>query len=234
MAAGVVPQSSCSLRPSAPASTCSRSGSGSEALPLPMKPRFIGKASAASSIRAMFHAPGVQVVALVPVAGPVPPPSMVVMPLDSASSICCGAMKWMCESMPPAVRIMPSPAMTSVAAPTIRLGVTPSIVPGLPALPMPTILPSRMPTSALTMPQWSRISALVMTRSSAPSARVRLVLPHAVAQGLAAAELGFVAVSGVIALDFDNQLGIGEAHAVADGGSVQISVNVTGDAEGHG
>ena len=31
-----------------------------------------------------------QVVALVPVAGPVPPPIMVVMPLYSASSICCG------------------------------------------------------------------------------------------------------------------------------------------------
>ena len=33
-------------------------------------------------MRAMFQAPGVQVVALVPVAGPVPPPIMVVMPRD--------------------------------------------------------------------------------------------------------------------------------------------------------
>lgn len=37
--------------------------------------------------------PGVQVVALVPAAGPVPPPSMVVMPLINASSTCCGQMK---------------------------------------------------------------------------------------------------------------------------------------------
>ena len=80
MAAGVVPQSSCSFRPMAPASICSRSASGRLALPLPRKPRFIGKASAACSMRAMFHGPGVQVVAKVPVAGPVPPPSMVVTP----------------------------------------------------------------------------------------------------------------------------------------------------------
>jgi hypothetical protein len=95
MAAGVVPQSSCSFsRSRRPRSA--RSGCGSEALPLPRKPRFIGKASAACSMRAMCQGPGVQVVALVPVAGPVPPPSMVVMPDISASSICCGQMKWMC------------------------------------------------------------------------------------------------------------------------------------------
>ena len=44
MAAGVVPQSSCSFRPIAPASICSRSGSGEEEFPLPRNPRLIGKA----------------------------------------------------------------------------------------------------------------------------------------------------------------------------------------------
>ena len=44
--------------------TCSRSGSGRLALPLPRKPRFIGKASAAASIEWMCHGPGVQVVAI--------------------------------------------------------------------------------------------------------------------------------------------------------------------------
>jgi hypothetical protein len=44
-------------------------------------------------MRAMFHTPGVQVVALVPVAGPVPPPSMVVIPDEMASPICCGAIR---------------------------------------------------------------------------------------------------------------------------------------------
>ena len=117
MAAGVVPQSSCSLRPHAPASICSASGSGRLALPLPRNPKFIGKASAACSMRSDVPGPGVQVVALVPVAGPVPPPIIVVTPDASASSICCGQMKWMWVSMPPAVTIMPSPAMISVPPP---------------------------------------------------------------------------------------------------------------------
>ena len=109
---------------------------------LPAKPRFIGKASAASIMRAMCHGPGVQVVANVPVAGPVPPPSMEVTPLISASSICCGQMKWICVSKPPAVRILPSPAMISVPGPMMMS--TPGWMSGLPALPIAAICPSRM------------------------------------------------------------------------------------------
>ena len=45
---------------------------------------------------------------------------------------------------------------------------TPGWVSGLPALPMAAMRPSLMPMSALTMPQWSRISALVITVSTAP------------------------------------------------------------------
>ena len=117
MAAGVVPQSSCSLRQEAPPRICSTSPLGCEALPLPAKARFIGKASAASIMRARCQGPGVQVVAAVPVAGPVPPPIIMVMPEFSASSICCGQIKWMWLSMPPAVRILPSPAIASVPGP---------------------------------------------------------------------------------------------------------------------
>ena len=76
-----------------------------------------GRPSAAWIMRPRCHGPGVQVVATVPCAGPVPPPSIVVMPDISASSICCGQMKWMWVSMPPAVRILPSPAITSVPGP---------------------------------------------------------------------------------------------------------------------
>ena len=68
---------------------------------------------------------GVQVVAHVPVAEPVPPPINVVMPEATATSICCGQMKWMCVSMPPAVQIFPSPAMISVAGPITSRGSTP-------------------------------------------------------------------------------------------------------------
>ena len=94
MAAGVVPQSSCSFRPQAPARICSSSGPGRLLLPLPRKPRLIGNPSAACSMRSRFQAPGVQVVALVPVAGPVPPPSSVVRPAARAVSTSCGQMKW--------------------------------------------------------------------------------------------------------------------------------------------
>jgi hypothetical protein len=69
------------LSPAAPASICSISASGVDALPLPRKPKFIGRLSVASIIRCKFHAPGVHVVARVPSAGPVPPPIIVVTPL---------------------------------------------------------------------------------------------------------------------------------------------------------
>ena len=165
IAAGVVPQSSCNFSPTAPASTCWRKASGRLALPLPRKPRFIGKASAACSIIFRFSGPGVQVVAKVPVAGPVPPPIIVVMPDISDSSICCGQMKWMWVSMPPAVTIMPSADRISVPGPITMS--TPGCTSGLPALPIATMRCRLMPMSALTMPQWSTISALVITKSAA-------------------------------------------------------------------
>jgi hypothetical protein len=43
--------------------------------------------------------------------------------------------------------------MISVDGPMASPGVTPSCTSGLPALPMAAIRPSRMPTSAFTMPQ---------------------------------------------------------------------------------
>src|SRR5580704_3302744 len=74
--------------------------------------------------------------------------------------------------MPPAVRIRPLPAITSVDGPMTSSGVTPSMMSGLPALPSATIRPSRTPMSALITPQWSSTTAPVITRSGVPSARV--------------------------------------------------------------
>ncbi len=180
----------------------------------------------------MCQAPGVQVVALVPAAGPVPPPSMVVTPLISACSICCGQMKWMWQSKPPAVTILPSPAMISVPGPmTMSI---PGWMSGLPALPMARMRPSRRPISALTIPQWSRISALVMTVSAVPLGPRRLRLAHAVANGLAAAELHLLAIDGEVALHLDDQRGIGEAHPVAGGGAVHLGIEGAGNLQGHG
>ncbi len=93
IAAGVVPQSSCSLNPPAPAASCSRSPSMETVLPLPSSSTLTGDPSIAASIRPRFHAPGVTVVALLPSAGPVPPPMSVVSPEASAVSVNCGQMK---------------------------------------------------------------------------------------------------------------------------------------------
>src|SRR5512146_52595 len=177
MAAGVEPQSSCSLKPAAPARSCSHRPSALTVLPLPSSTMLTGHWVVAASIISSQKAPGVTVVALVPSAGPVPPPISVVIPAASATGICCGAIRCTWLSTPPAVRISPLPASTSVDGPMTSSGVTPSMVSGLPALPSATIRPSLTPISALTTPQWSSTTAPVMTRSGVPSARVAVAWP---------------------------------------------------------
>ena len=125
-------------------------------------------------LREVPRARACTVVANVPVAGPVPPPSIVVVPDISASSICCGQMKWMWLSTPPGVTIIPSPAMISVPGPITMS--TPGWMSGLPALPMRAKRPSLIAMSALTMPQWSTISAFVIT-VSATSFDIRWLWP---------------------------------------------------------
>ena len=66
IAAGVVPQSSCSFNELAPAITCSSRALGNELFPLPAKAKFIEKASADCIILSICHGPGVTVVANVP------------------------------------------------------------------------------------------------------------------------------------------------------------------------
>lgn len=80
------PQSSCSFSPITPAFTCASSASGSLLLPFPVSPMLTGMLSVDCSIIAMSCGLGVHVVALVPLVGPVPPPTIVVTPLASAVS----------------------------------------------------------------------------------------------------------------------------------------------------
>ncbi len=70
--AGVVPQSSWHLKPTAPASICSTSAALPCPWPLPRMPTLTGQPSNARSIVRMFPGPGVTVVALEPSEGPVP------------------------------------------------------------------------------------------------------------------------------------------------------------------
>src|SRR4249919_1419063 len=142
-------------------------------------PTLTGQPSKDISIISMLPGPVVTVVALEPSDGPVPPPIKVVVPFDKAASACCGEMKWICVSIPAAVRIKCEPEIASVARPSSKPDVTPSMVCGLPDLPMAQMSPSLMPTSALTTPcTASIIVTLVMTRSGAPALRVnRLSMP---------------------------------------------------------
>ena len=51
-----------------------------------------------------------------------------------------------------------------------------------------------------------------------------LALPHPVANRLAAAELHFLAVDGEVALDLDDEIGVGQPHAVAGGRAEHLGV----------
>src|SRR5262249_4134189 len=54
-------------------------------------------------------------------------------------------------------------------------------------------------------------------------------LTHSVANHFAAAEFGLVAIDGTVRLDLDEQIGIAEPHAVADGRSVVVRVGASID-----
>ena len=58
-------------------------------------------------------------------------------------------------------------------------------------------------------------------------------LPHAVANDLAASESDLVAISREVLLDFNDQFGIGQPHAIASGRSKQVRVGFPGNREAH-
>ena len=64
-----------------------------------------------------------------------------------------------------------------------------------------------------------------MTVSTAPCLLVTCALAHAVADHLAAAELHLLAVGGEILLDLDDEIGVGEPHAVAGGRAEHVGID---------
>ena len=95
-----------------------------------------------------------------------------------------------------------------------------------------------MPMSALITPcTASRISALVMTRSSDSASQRRGRLPHAVADHFAAAKFHLVAIAAAlrdeIALDLDEKLRVREPHLVAHGRAEHLGVLAAGESERH-
>ena len=102
--------------------------------------------------------------------------------------------------------------------------VTPGWMSGLPALPMATMRPSLRPTSALhdaPVVEDQRIGDDGVDRALPVG---DLALAHAVADHLAAAELHLLAVGGEILLDLDDEIGVGEPHAVAGGRAEHVGI----------
>ena len=64
-----------------------------------------------------------------------------------------------------------------------------------------------------------------MTVSTAPCLLVPWRLPHAVADHLAAAEFHLLAVGGEILLDLDDEVGVGQPHAVAGGRPEHVGID---------
>ena len=60
-----------------------------------------------------------------------------------------------------------------------------------------------------------------------------LALAHAVSDHLAAAELDLFAIDGVIGLDLDDQIGIGQPQSITDGGAVHFRIRAARES-GHG
>ena len=117
--------------------------------------------------------------------------------------------------MPPAVTILPSPAMISVPGPMTMS--TPGWMSGLPALPMAAMRPSLMADIRLHDAPMVEDQRVGDDGIDGAGRAGTLALAHAVADHLAAAELHLLAIDGEIALDLDEELGIGEANAVAGG-----------------
>ena len=64
-----------------------------------------------------------------------------------------------------------------------------------------------------------------MTVSTAPCLVGDLALAHAVADHLAAAELHLLAVAAEVLLDLDDEVGVGEPHPIAGGGTEHLGVD---------
>ena len=140
----------------------------------------------------------------------------------------CGQIRWTWQSMAPAVRIRPLPAMISVDGPITRSGCTPAMMSGLPALPM-------RDDAAVANADVRLDDAPVVDDHRAGDHGVGgalgaggPALAHRLAHHLAAAEDDLVAgqsrSAAAVLGDLDDQVGVGEPDPVAGGGAVQRGV----------
>ena len=215
MALGVVPQSSCSLRPQAPAATCSSRESGREALPLPKKPRFMGRPSAACSMRAMCQGPGVQ-------GGGVGALGRAGAAAEHGGDAGIEGVVNLLRTNPVDMRIDAAGGDDAALAGDglgagadddvdvrLNVGVAGLADGGDLAVPDADVGLDDAPVVDDQGVGDDRIHGALGLRG--------LGLAHAVADHLAAAELDLLAVGGAVLLDLDDEIGIGKADLVADG-----------------
>jgi len=173
------------------------------------------------------------VVALVPVAGPVPPPTQEVIPLAMASGACCGLMKWMLR--------VDSARRQDQALSGDRLGGDTHHQPrrharhgvGVSRLADPgdaSVLDADVRFVDPGPVQDERVGDHAVQRLRVGGAGL---LSLAVAQHLAAAELALVAVGGEVPLHLRDQRGVPQPHAVAGGGAVEVRIVAAIDAPAH-
>ena len=78
-----------------------------------------------------------------------------------------------------------------------------------------------------------RVGDHEVERAALPGTQGAAALPHPIADDLAAAKGDFVAVVGVVVLHLDDQVGVGQADAVAGGRAVEIGVGGAWNAQCH-
>jgi hypothetical protein len=105
--------------------------------------------------------------------------------------------------------------------------VTPGWTSGLPALPIAAMRPSEADVGLDDAPVVD--DQRVGDQGVDHFGGEQLALALAVADDFAAAEFHFFAVGGEVFFHFDPQLGVGQAHLVADGGAEHVGVGLTGD-----
>jgi hypothetical protein len=156
----VAPVSSCTFSPHTFAPMASRIASPRDVDPRPSSPTLTGNWSIARSPRSSTQAEPRPT----PHIGPASWPITVVTPEEISASKTRGLSVCTCVSIPPGVAMRPSPSMTAVPVPT-TMSIA-SVVPGLPALPMPAMRPSLMPMLATRTPSTgSSTTTFVMSRS---------------------------------------------------------------------
>ena len=186
-----------------------------------MRNTLTGNASRPRSTLARCHAPGVTVVALLPSDGPVPPPPMVVIPVEIASTIWDAERMCTWLSTPPAVRIRPSPEITSVDGADDQVGV--DAVGDVGVAGSAQCHDSAVPDAHVGLDDAPVVEDDDVgddgVEGSVRAGAGRL--EHRLTDRLAPAEDRLVAADGAVLLDLHPEVGVTEADLVTDRGAVQ-------------